>query len=104
MNFQITVVIVALFILVIMLTIIGYILYNNRKNKKFPPVLGDCPDYWVAKNKQCTNPQNLGTCSGPQNFNTDHFQGHDGDCQKSKWARSCNATWQGITDNPNVCK
>ena len=38
------------------------------------------------------------------NFNQDRFKGNDGNCNKSKWANSCNVSWSGITNNPDVCK
>ena len=49
MIFQYTVIIAAIIILIIMLTFVGYALYNNRFNKQFPPVIGECPDYWVSE-------------------------------------------------------
>jgi hypothetical protein len=98
MNFQFTVIIVATIILILMLTFVGYALYNNRFNKQFPPVIGECPDYWVSQDNQCTNPRNLGTCTGPTNFNTKQYKGHDGNKLKSQWAKNCNLTWDGITN------
>ena len=104
MNFQIIVIIVATIILILMLTFIGYVLHAQRSNLKFPPVTGECPDYWVSKDNECTNPKNLGKCAGSKKFNSKTYQGHDGDCAKSKWAKHCGLTWQGITNNPDVCK
>ena len=104
MNFQKIVLVVAIIILILMLTFIGYALYSHRFNLKFPPVTAECPDYWVAKKKECTNPKNLGKCKGPKNFNSKAYKGHDGDCAKSKWANNCGVTWQGITSNPDICK
>ena len=103
MSFQIIVVSTALVILILILTTIGYALYNHNKNLKFPPVTGDCPDYWVSKDTLCTNPKKLGNCHGSKNFNTKHFKGHDGECAKSQWAKNCGLTWQGITTNPKIC-
>ena len=87
-----------------MLTFIGYALYSHRFQRKFPPVTGECPDFWVAKDNKCTNPKNLGKCKGAKSFNSKAYKGHDGDCAKSKWANICELSWQGITNNPNVCK
>ena len=104
MNFQKIVLVVAIIILIMMLTFIGYALYSHRFARKFPPVTAECPDYWVAKNKECTNPKNLGKCKGSKNFNSKTYQGHTGDCAKSTWANNCNVSWQGITNNSDVCK
>ena len=103
MNFQLKVVIIALIILILMFTFVGYVLFNNRTNKEFPPVSGECPDYWIAKNNQCINPKSLGNCNGPKNFDTQEYKGHNGDCLKSHWAKNCGLSWQGITNNPDVC-
>ena len=104
MNFQTLTIFVASIILILLLTFIGYSLYNNRKNQNFPPVIGECPDYWISNNNECSNPHNLGRCTGPKSFNTKDYMGEGGNCMKSKWAKNCNLTWQGITNNPNICK
>ena len=104
MNFQIIVVTIAIIILILLLTFIGYTLYSQRYNSKFPPVTGECPDYWVSKDNECTNPKNLGKCKGSKSFNNNMYKGHNGDCAKSQWAKNCNLTWQGITNNPEVCQ
>ena len=103
MKFQIALIVVALIVLIIALTFIGYTLYNNRNNKQFPPVIGECPDYWISKDGECSNPHNLGKCPDNVNFNTTHYKGHEGNCMKSKWAKGCNVSWQGITNNSSVC-
>ena len=98
--------IVILFSLIILLTsliFIGYTLQNNKYNKKFPPVVAECPDYWKATNDKCYNSKNLGICRGSTDFNTSKYQGENGDCEKFKWAQGCNVSWSGITNNSNVC-
>ena len=104
MNFQIILLCVAIVILILMLSFIGYVLYKKKFNYKFPPVIGECPDYWIAQNNTCTNPKNLGKCRGSKSFNNKIYKGDGGDCAKAKWANNCNLSWQGITNNPNVCK
>ncbi len=104
MNFQQIVILIASILLILTLVFIGYSLHNNRFNKKFPPIIGECPDFWVAEKEKCKNPKNLGNCRGVMNFNDNRFKGHDGNCNKSKWANNCNVSWSGITNDPNVCK
>lgn len=103
MNFQRIVVLIAIVLLIIALVFIGYALYSHKFNKQFPPVTAECPDYWVAKDGKCTNPKNLGKCTGPMDFNTANFQGDGGDCAKAEWANNCNISWSGLTTNPDVC-
>ena len=37
------------------------------------------------------------------NFNTGPWASSDGLCNKSKWAKACNLTWDGVTNNKNAC-
>jgi len=104
MSFQIVVIIIATICLIAALTFTGYSLYNYQHHTKFPPVSGECPDYWVAKNNECHNERHLGTCPDPKKFNTPHFSGHDADCNKFKWAQNCKVSWDGITNDPDICK
>ena len=98
------VVIIAIVILILMLSFIGYALYSHRFQRKFPPVTAECPDFWVAKNNECINPKNLGKCKDSKSFNSKTYQGNGGDCAKSQWANNCGLSWQGITNNQDVCK
>ena len=58
-SFQDIVLSIAVFFLIITLLIIGIALYRNRSTLSFPPVVADCPDYWIAqndgKNNICSN-------------------------------------------------
>tara|TARA_B100001093_G_C26168370_1_gene734652 strand:+ start:81 stop:419 length:339 start_codon:yes stop_codon:yes gene_type:complete len=106
MNFQKSVIVSACILLIISLSIIGYLLYKNKSEKKYPPVLADCPDYWLSdsSNSQlCYNDYKLGNCLGSVDFSQSKYQGDDGGCEKAKWANGCNVTWTGITSNPNIC-
>jgi len=105
MKFQKIVVIIAIIILVASLTFIGYALYNSQHNQEFPPVKAACPDYWKSIDGKCLNSKDLGQCGlEPMDFNNPHYQGDQGDCNKSKWAKDCNVSWDGITNNSNICK
>ena len=106
MNFQKNIIFIASILLILSLSFIGYLLYMNKSNKKYPPVIPDCPDYWTSDaslNQTCYNNYNLGNCSGPVNFDVDKYKGDNGNCEKAKWANTCNVTWSGITSNPNIC-
>ena len=105
MKFQKIVIIIAIIMLIAALTFIGYALYTGKHNEKFPPIQSACPDYWAAKDSECVNSQpDLGHCTSPMNFDVPHYRGDHGDCNKSKWAKDCGVTWDGITNNPNICK
>ena len=105
MNFQEIVVTVAAIILLLMLVFIGYILSKHRKNQSFPPASSECPDFWTSTDEGCKNPKNLGTCGeGPIDFSHARYKGHNGPCNKARWARTCNVVWNGITNNSELNK
>ena len=104
MRFQARVIVIAIIVLIASLTFIGYTLYSSQKNQQFPPVRGECPDYWsVLDTNKCMNTRNLGKCPGTADFSGPYFQGEEGACHKATWARSCEVTWDGITNNPKIC-
>ena len=55
-NFQKIVLIVASVILILCLVVIGVLLRNRQFNIKFPPEIGNCPDYYTSgPNNTCNN-------------------------------------------------
>ena len=110
-NFQSIVLSISIILLIICLIFVGIALYRNKYNKEFPPILANCPDYWIdesVKNNgsKCVNKQNLGNgqCEKTMDFSKSMWNGLDGLCAKANWARSCNLTWDGIDNNSDVCK
>ena len=107
-SFQKIVLIIAVVILIISLAIIAYAL-RYKKTGSWPPVVGECPDYWVDRDAsgnggKCINIQDLGTCKAKtgdphlvMDFNNQLFKGPNGMCAKYKWAQKCNVSWDGIT-------
>lgn len=108
MSFQTTVLFVATVILLVVLVVIGFALYKTKTSGVLP-ILGDCPDYWIAKNdgtnNLCLNVKNLGRneCPKSMNFNQSPWLGDSGLCNKSKWAKACDLTWDGITNDNTLC-
>jgi hypothetical protein len=115
-NFQKIVLTIAIVIFIILIIFISIILRNNKYSVKFPPTVSQCPDYWIDMPDQsgthnlnpsqtCTNIKNLGnvSCDKTMDFTGDFWQGSFGMCNKYKWAKSCDLTWDGITNNPNIC-
>jgi hypothetical protein len=113
-TFQKMILYSSIIILIIVLIIIGMVLNTSRYGGTWPPVVPDCPDYWIldgsGNNAKCINEKDLGSCP-PQNgskhlimdFNVQPFTGSDGICHKYKWAKKCNVSWDGITygvENP----
>jgi hypothetical protein len=101
-DFQRTVIMIALIILVIILLVTGYLMYNQKPNSgRWPPYQSNCPDYWMdtdGTGKNCINSQNLGNCgSKTMNFTVAPFVGNNGACGKYNWAKGCNLSWDGVT-------
>lgn len=101
MEFRKIVMIVAIIILIITLTMIGIAMRNQRKNAIYPPVLAECPDYWRS------------TADGECHRGTTYNRGRClddvvdfssmSDCQKYEWSNDCQLTWDGISNNPEIC-
>jgi len=114
MNFQSIVIVIAIVILIVCLILIGLALRKARYSQQWPPLVGECPDYWTdisGNGAQCVNVKDLGMCNGSlqtgQHLTMDFTQapyiGENGSCAKYKWANQCGITWDGITsgvDNP----
>lgn len=108
-TFQLIVIITALCLLIISLLVIGFIMYKSKFNKKYPPVVADCPDYWIDESdgdtSKCVNVKKLGngSCPTTMNFSQSIWQGNTGLCNKYKWAKKCNLTWDGVTNANEPC-
>jgi hypothetical protein len=109
-TFQTTVMSIAIVLLILCLIFIGISLYRNKYNKDFPPILANCPDYWIDESEtnngsKCVNKQNLGNlqCDKTMDFSGSMWSGDAGLCAKSKWAKSCDLTWDGIDNNSGLC-
>ena len=114
-GFQKIIFIVALIILLITLFFIGIALHY-AKTKNWPPMVPNCPDYWVSegtgKNATCVNVKDLGTCKASSgdthlimNFNNAPYVGANGNCAKYTWANNCKIAWDGLNygvSNPCV--
>lgn len=110
-SFQKIILIIAVIILIITLVFIGVVLSYSKNSTTWPPLVPECPDYWIMDpSNNCVNTKGLGTCppkSGQQhlivNFNTPTYTGDNGLCAKYTWANNCGVSWDGITygvDNP----
>ena len=82
-------------------------LKNSEEESVWPPIVGDCPDYWVdlsGNGAACFNSKSLGRCNIPgtsgkntMDFTTQAFTSENSMCAKYKLAKACDVTWDGIT-------
>jgi hypothetical protein len=109
MNFQSGILLTAGIILIICLILIGMGISKAQASEKWPPLIGDCPDYWTdlsGNGAKCVNTKDLGTCNGSvqsgqhlqMDFSVAPYTGENGSCSKYKWATGCGITWDGITE------
>jgi hypothetical protein len=114
MSFQKIVLIIAIIVLIIILVLIGVTLSKASYAESWPPVVGECPDYWLdlsGNGEACFNSHSLGVCNIPttdnkatMNFNQSPYNGDNGTCSKYTWATNCKLTWDGITSGvKNPC-
>ena len=73
-GFQKTVLIVAVIVLIIALVVMGILLAGGKNGETWPPLVSDCPDWWVidgsGNNATCSNVKDLGVC--PANSGDTH--------------------------------
>ena len=115
MNFQRSALYIMFAILIVLLIIIAYNMHNALKNAKWPPIIGDCPDYWFDDGKngsKCTvnsNNVNRGRFEGEvMNFAAAPYNTSRGLCAKYRWSTTNDVSWDGITygreNNPCIVK
>tara|TARA_B100000035_G_C20658800_1_gene404364 strand:- start:165 stop:536 length:372 start_codon:yes stop_codon:yes gene_type:complete len=109
--------IVSTIILIITLIFMIFYISDSLKNNNYPPVISDCPDYWDIKrddndNIICQNNSNINKGNGISNcnnynialFNERGTTYDDIKCAKYNWAKKCNLSWSGVTNDKDSCK
>jgi len=118
-TFQKTVLTISVIVLIFSLIILGIFLAKSLFEDSYPPVISDCPDYWdVTYNENdevvCKNTSTInkgrgdvpgGECNDyPVNtFLGGGSQNEDILCEKYKWSKKCDITWDGVTNNNKAC-
>ena len=93
-RFHIITLLVATVTLIILLTISGILLHNDKRSQKFPPTHAKCPDGWTHDGKD------PGTCSagGSDNKGTDtSYELQKDPCDNKQWADKEGVYWDGLT-------
>uniref|UniRef100_A0A6C0BSL9 CPW-WPC domain-containing protein n=1 Tax=viral metagenome TaxID=1070528 RepID=A0A6C0BSL9_9ZZZZ len=105
---------IILLIMGFFLSISMYVIYGetkrNAKDVEFPPVVGECPDYYKKSE------DSLGCESGYKitsskcdaaikatDFSAPFWSGQMGMCRKHKMTKNCGVAWDGISNNPGLC-
>ncbi len=107
MNFQRSVLLIGVIILIISIIIMTFsiISFNNRK-QIWAPSISMCPDYWnIIKNKEngllicMPGEHNSGDASGTLGFNVNKYPSNR---DKALFAHKYNIVWDGISNNPKL--
>lgn len=102
-TFQSIVLTTAVVILLIVLIVIGINMSISKNKQTWPPLVGDCPDYWLdlgTGGSNCSvnkHDANKGNSTSPMNFSVAPYNGTNGPCAKYRWANQNNVSWDGIT-------
>lgn len=95
-RFHIITLLVATVTLIILLTISGILLHNDKRSQKFPPTHAKCPDGWTHDGNdpgECTldeGGENVGDTDGSHTLDKDP-------CVNRKWANTNKVYWDGLT-------
>lgn len=120
-SFKYSVIYASIVILIIALFVIGWSISNSVNTKKWPPVIGNCPDFWKFddQTRECVNINGLGNTDDtvcpnyPSSGNTNcerfnfgddpKYSGAIGKCNKQSWSDALGIKWDGITNDRDLC-
>lgn len=98
-RFHIISLLVATITLILLLTISGILLHNDKRSQKFPPTHAKCPDGW--EHTPGTGDA-LGSCNMSDSANTGTgdvatYTLHTDPCENKRWADKYGVYWDGLT-------
>jgi len=113
MDFYKSILVLATISLIIILSIFGVILSNMSKKQVYPSNISKCPDYYSLVSGTCVSNDTLYSKSNDSKcknldyksevYNVSGMGPTSGLCLKKKWANDCGVSWDGITNNSNIC-
>lgn len=110
-DFQKKVLYVLIGLSLVILFVVAIVIFKNRKLLSGGNEIkgANCPDFWKdfsdGNGSNCVNNKHLGTCGvDNMDFSLSKWTGEQGVCHKYKWAKTCDLTWDGITNNPAFVK
>jgi hypothetical protein len=113
MGFYKQVIFIAIIVLIVSLAFIGSILSRSSSDFQFPPNIAKCPDFYTKiSDTECESTKNTYFESEPRCHTLDLSHEkylrkgtgpNSGACEKKKLADECGITWDGITNNADIC-
>ncbi len=113
MGFYKTTIIIAIIHLIIFLAILGVVMSNKSQTQMlFPNEISKCPDFYQFDGANCNvNTGIYNVTNDCRTFNLSNTKylpkgtgSTSGLCAKKNDAINCKITWDGITNNSNICK
>ena len=107
-RFHIITLLVATLTLIILLTISGILLHNDKRSQKFPPTHKKCPDGWKHDGEDpgscstTTDSDNIGELDDTNNSisytnNSISYALDKDPCANREWANTNKVYWDGLT-------
>ncbi len=97
MNFQFSILIFAIVLVIVGTLVLRYSVKASIQSQKWPPFVANCPDYWMdttgdgsACQSSTMNSNSKSGCNGTVNFSKFNT------CQKYNIANDCGIYWDGI--------
>jgi hypothetical protein len=113
MGFYKTTIIVAIIHLIIFLAILGVVMSNSYTEKIFPNQIQTCPDFYTFDGSYCNSNPNIYSFTSSANCQSIDMTNEDfkvkgtgensGLCAKKTRAQECKISWDGITNNSDIC-
>lgn len=113
MNFYKQVIVIAVIVLIVALSFIGTVLSQSKSDVRFPPNIAECPDFYKkVSGSECESTKNMYLESEPRcqtidfsdlKFSRAGTGPNSGACEKKKVAIDCGITWDGLTNNNDIC-
>jgi hypothetical protein len=103
---------ITLFHLLILLAVMALLLHYGNKKVIFPAQMSDCPDYYTldSGNKCIANTSIYKPANGCDSvdftkteYKVPGMGERSGICKKKNWAIGCGVSWDGITNNGDIC-
>jgi hypothetical protein len=97
MNFQISILILAIVLLLVGSITLSYAIKSSIKAQKWPPHVSNCPDYWqdVSGDGSACLGTHVNTTPGALCSGTVNFSKYNS-CQKYNISNTCGIYWDGI--------
>jgi hypothetical protein len=102
MNFQTSILILSIVLLLVGSIVLSYSIKSSVKSKKWPTNISNCPDYWIDEDGDGIKCRSNGVNANSNLVNCNGIVDFSGSlCDKKNKAIKCKINWDGITYGNN---